>query len=134
MTKTLLQRIATAISTAPQGETYEDCRNNEAKAVLLEIANWIEDERILFMTPYGLRIICQTKDKAGKQMTERAQKIMDAYGKVLEKSVWYNEECVVSVLQHLIDEHSEVRGTGRVDKKSQVVSVKTLMKLIEELK
>lgn len=67
-------------------------------------------------------------------MTERAQKIMDAYGKVLEKSVWYHEECVVAVLQHLIDEHSEVRGTGRVDKKSQVVSVKTLMKLIEELK
>ena len=42
MNKTLLQRIATAISTAPQGETYEDCRNNEAKAVLLEVANWIE--------------------------------------------------------------------------------------------
>jgi hypothetical protein len=39
-----------------------------------------------------------------------------------------------AVLQYLIDEHSEVRGTGRVDKKSQVVSVKTLMKLIEELK
>ena len=39
-----------------------------------------------------------------------------------------------AVLQHLIDEHREVRGTGRVDKKSQVVSVKTLMKLIEELK
>ena len=38
------------------------------------------------------------------------------------------------VLQYLIDQHSEVRGTGRVDKKSQVVSVKTLMKLIEELK
>jgi hypothetical protein len=43
MTKTLLQRIATAISTAPQGETYEDCRNNEAKAVLEEIASWVED-------------------------------------------------------------------------------------------
>jgi hypothetical protein len=42
MTKTLIQRIATAISTAPQGETYEDCRNNEAKAVLEEIADWIE--------------------------------------------------------------------------------------------
>jgi len=41
-TKTLLQRIATAISTAPQGETYEDCRNNEAKAALEEIADWIE--------------------------------------------------------------------------------------------
>ena len=39
-----------------------------------------------------------------------------------------------AVLQYLIDEHSEVRGTGRVDKKSQVVSVKTLMKLIEGLK
>ena len=39
-----------------------------------------------------------------------------------------------AILQHLIDEHSEVRGTGRVDKKSQVVSVKTLMKLIEEVK
>ena len=39
-----------------------------------------------------------------------------------------------AVLQHFIDDHSEVRGTGRVDKKSQVVSVKTLMKLIEELK
>lgn len=42
MEKTLLQRIATAISTAPQGETYEDCRNNEAKAVIEEIADWIE--------------------------------------------------------------------------------------------
>jgi hypothetical protein len=42
MTKTLLQRIATAISTAPQGETYEDCRNNEAKAALEEIVDWIE--------------------------------------------------------------------------------------------
>jgi hypothetical protein len=29
MTKPLLQRIATAISTAPQGETYEDCRNDD---------------------------------------------------------------------------------------------------------
>jgi hypothetical protein len=43
MTKTLLQRIATAISTAPQGETYEDCRNNEAKAALLAIANWMDE-------------------------------------------------------------------------------------------
>ncbi len=41
--KTLIQRIATAISTAPQGETYEDCRNNEAKAVLEEIANWMDE-------------------------------------------------------------------------------------------
>ncbi len=42
MSKTLLQRIATAISTAPQGETYEDCRNNEAKAVLEEISKWMK--------------------------------------------------------------------------------------------
>lgn len=42
-TKTLLQRIATAISTAPQGETYEDCRNNEAKAVIEEIADWMDE-------------------------------------------------------------------------------------------
>ena len=55
MTKTLLQRIATAISTAPQGETYEDCRNNEAKATLLEIADWLEEEKLLFITPTGLR-------------------------------------------------------------------------------
>ena len=47
MTKTLLQRIATAISTAPQGETYEDCRNNEAKAVLLEVAKWLEEDNTL---------------------------------------------------------------------------------------
>jgi len=54
-TKTLLQRIATAISTAPQGETYEDCRNNEAKAVLEEVANWIEDLQVLWITPSRLR-------------------------------------------------------------------------------
>jgi len=34
----------------------------------------------------------------------------------------------------LIDNHGEPRGTGRVDKGFQVVSVKTLMKLIQELK
>jgi hypothetical protein len=62
-------------------------------------------------------------------------KIMEAFYKD-----WTDEThpedpiAVANVLQHLIDEHSEVRGTGRVDKKSQVVSVKTLMKLIEELK
>jgi hypothetical protein len=54
-TKTLIQRIATAISTAPQGETYEDCRNNEAKAVLDEIADWIEDLQVLWITPSRLR-------------------------------------------------------------------------------
>jgi hypothetical protein len=56
MTKPLLQRIATAISTAPQGETYEDCRNNEAKAVLEEIADWIEnDSNWYYLTPSQLR-------------------------------------------------------------------------------
>ena len=55
-TKTLLQRIATAISTAPQGETYEDCRNNEAKAALEEIADWIEnDSNWYYLTPSQLR-------------------------------------------------------------------------------
>lgn len=56
MTKTLLQRIATAISTAPQGKTYEDCRNNEAKAALEEIADWIEnDSNWYYLTPSQLR-------------------------------------------------------------------------------
>jgi hypothetical protein len=54
-TKTLIQRIATAISTAPQGETYEECRNNEAKATLEEIADWIEDRLVLWTTPRKLR-------------------------------------------------------------------------------
>jgi len=46
-TNTLLQRIARAISTAPQGETHEDCRNNEAKAAGLEIAKWLEEDNTL---------------------------------------------------------------------------------------
>jgi len=46
----LLQRIATAISTAPTGETYEDCRNNEAKAVLEAIANRLDEDRIIFIS------------------------------------------------------------------------------------
>ncbi len=55
-TKTLLQRIATAISTAPQGETYEECRNNEARATLEEIADWIEnDSNWYYLTPSQLR-------------------------------------------------------------------------------
>ncbi len=55
-TKTLLQRIATAISAAPQGETYEDCRNNEAKAALEEIASWVEETfNSSFVTAYELR-------------------------------------------------------------------------------
>jgi hypothetical protein len=68
-------------------------------------------------------------------MTTTEPKVMEAFYENFDGfcSEMYNE-CVANVLQHLIDEHSEVRGTGRVDKKSQVVSVKTLMKLIEELK
>lgn len=54
--KTLLQRLATAISTAPQGETYEDCRNNEAKATLEEIASWVEETyNSSFVTAVELR-------------------------------------------------------------------------------
>ena len=49
-TNTLLQRIARAISTAPQGETYEDCLNNKAKAAGLEIAKWLEEDN----TPTGV--------------------------------------------------------------------------------
>ena len=43
-TNTLLQRIARAISTAPRGETYEDCLYNKAKAAGLEIAKWLEED------------------------------------------------------------------------------------------
>jgi hypothetical protein len=68
-------------------------------------------------------------------MTERAQRIMEAFYKDWTDGTDPEDPiAVANVLQYLIDEHSEVRGTGRVDKKSQVVSVKTLMKLIEELK
>jgi hypothetical protein len=49
--KTLIKHIATAISTAPQGETYEECRNNEAKAAL--------EETIKFMRKiYYDRVCC----------------------------------------------------------------------------
>jgi hypothetical protein len=62
-------------------------------------------------------------------------KIMEAFYKDWTDGIDPEDPiAVANVLQYLIDEHSEVRGTGRVDKKSQVVSVKTLMKLIEELK
>lgn len=68
-------------------------------------------------------------------MTKRAQKIMEAFYKD-----WTDDEhsddpiAVANVLQYLIDNHGEPRGTGRVDKGFQVVSVKTLMKLIQELR
>ena len=50
-TNTLLQRIARAISTAPQGETYEDCLNNKAEAAILEVAKWLEEDN----TPTGAK-------------------------------------------------------------------------------
>ena len=53
-TKTLLQRIATAISTALQGETYEDCRNNEAKAAL--------EETVKFMREIYFKRVCYDGD------------------------------------------------------------------------
>ena len=66
-------------------------------------------------------------------MTEpkRQPKVMEAFYKDFEKTSFTG--AVANVLQYLIDEHREVRGNGRVDKKSQVVTLKTLMKLIEEL-
>ena len=59
MNKSLLQRIATVISTAPQGETYEDCRNNEAKSYLRRIPSqdfWDEAYQLFleFATPEEL--------------------------------------------------------------------------------
>ena len=55
-TKTLIQRVATAISTAEQGETYEECRMNEANATIQEIASWIEETfNSSFITAYELR-------------------------------------------------------------------------------
>jgi hypothetical protein len=53
--KTLIQRIAMAISTAPQGETYADYRNNEAKAALEEIADWMEENSMIFVIASKLR-------------------------------------------------------------------------------
>ena len=54
--KTLRQRIATAISTAPPGETYADCRDNEAKAALEEITSWVEETfNSSFVTAVELR-------------------------------------------------------------------------------
>ena len=55
-------------------------------------------------------------------MTERAQKIMDAYGKVLEKSVWYNEECVVAVLRAVVE---ELKYIG--------ITEKNILELVNEL-
>ena len=73
-------------------------------------------------------------------LSTQAQALKDAV-----KTLYQDEKCaemgweldkptIVVVLRALADECSEVRGTGRVDKKHRVVSVKTLMKLVDELK
>ena len=68
-----------------------------------------------------------------KQLSPAAQAVLDAT-RFEVNAEGHSPWIAAAVLRCLIDECSEVRGTGRVDKKSQVVSVKTLMKLIEELK
>ena len=83
-----------------------------------------------------------------KKMTDmktKAQAIWDTYISGYSKALMTpvkqfdtsmdkdSRKIIASVLRCLIDECSEVRGTGRVDKKSQVVSVKTLMELATEL-
>jgi hypothetical protein len=64
-------------------------------------------------------------------LSPQAQAIIDAFYREVPPN--YEQGGLVAVLRCLIDECSEVRGTGRVDKKSQVVSVKTLMELATEL-
>jgi hypothetical protein len=61
-------------------------------------------------------------------LSPRAQAIVDAYANTIGYYPGF-----AAVLRCLIDKCSEARGTGRVDKKSRVVSVKTLMELAEEL-
>lgn len=61
------------------------------------------------------------------ELSPQAQAIVDAYENTVDKY-----DALAAVLRALID-GSEPRGTGRVDKKHRVVSVKTLMKLVEEL-
>ena len=60
-------------------------------------------------------------------LSPQAQAIIDAYENTIDKY-----DALAPVPRVLID-GSEPRGTGRVDKKHRVVSVKTLMKLAEEL-
>jgi hypothetical protein len=70
----------------------------------------------------------------GTQMESKAQKLVDATMHLtLRPQQEDRAKVIAAVFQHLIDEHREVKGTGRVDKEHQIVSVKTLMGLIEEL-
>jgi len=65
-------------------------------------------------------------------LSPQAQAIVGVISTTIDKPM-NRIEVATAVLRCLIDECSEVRGTGRVDKKSQVVSVKTLMELATEL-
>ena len=65
-------------------------------------------------------------------MKTKAQAIVGAISTTMDKPM-NRIEVATAVLRCLIDECSESRGTGRVDKKHRVVSVKTLMKLADEL-
>ena len=67
------------------------------------------------------------------QALKNAVKTLYKGEKCAEMGWEMDKSTIIAVLQCLIDECSEVRGTGRVDKKSQVVSVKTLMELADEL-
>lgn len=61
-------------------------------------------------------------------LSPKAQALVDAYENSTDKY-----DALAAVLRTLIEECREPRGTGRVDKKSQVVTVKTLIELTEEL-
>ena len=66
------------------------------------------------------------------KLSTQAQAIVGVISTTIDKPM-NRIEVATAVLRSLIDECSEVRGTGRVDKKNQVVSVRTLMKLVDEL-
>ena len=73
-------------------------------------------------------------EKPEETTTTKAQKLVDATMHLtLRPQRGDRERVIAAAFQHLIDEHREVRGTGRVDKEHQIVSVKTLMGLIKEL-
>lgn len=63
------------------------------------------------------------------KLSPQAQEIMNAWWSCSGS----NQTGIAAVLRALIDKCNEPRGTGRVDRKHRVVSVKTLMKLAEEL-
>lgn len=61
--KTLRQRIATAISTAPTGETWEECRNLEADQVIEELIRWVSETYYsAFVTIYELKTELSKKE------------------------------------------------------------------------